>query len=305
MRIPIILAAVLACLVSLPSLARPNLEEPMDSHILSQSSLPYGFSDFHLRSQDGKRGYHIWIATPHRPVPASGYPSLFLLDGNAALGALSEDNLKQLAEGSSLVLVIIGHDTPLRFDPDTRSYDFTLPTQALGPTHDSLTGSPTGGADHFLDWLDLTLAPELAKRVMLDPNHKAIWGHSYGGLLVLHALLTRPGNFRSYYAASPSLWWGNGQLLQEETGFDKRLADTPVCLFVLRGKDEPAYPSRLPAESASRVTTSTAEALTMRLVQTPGVSGQYREFEGLGHGAMFNRSLSWTLTHYSAGNACN
>ena len=80
---------------------------------------------------------------------------------------------------------------------------------------DPLGGRRNGGADAFLDLLDQRIALRVTQLAKIDPARRTLWGHSYGGVLVLHALLTRPAAFDTYAAADPSLWWGDGYLLKE------------------------------------------------------------------------------------------
>jgi pimeloyl-ACP methyl ester carboxylesterase len=60
------------------------------------------------------------------------------------------------------------------------------------------------------------ILPQVRRLAPLDSTRLSLWGHSYGGLFVLHTLFTRPGLFSRYIAASPSLWWQHGLILEEE-----------------------------------------------------------------------------------------
>ncbi|BBI61027.1 hypothetical protein HSBAA_23330 [Vreelandella sulfidaeris] len=66
---------------------------------------------------------------------------------------------------------------------------------------------PHGGADRFLSFIEGHLKPEINRRFAINTEQEAIFGHSLGGLFVLHALLTQPSSFDRYIAISPSLWW--------------------------------------------------------------------------------------------------
>jgi len=201
-RLPTWLA--LALLFLLPCAQARPVDEPMDASILAQPGQGYTFSDLHLDSVDGERHYQIWIARPATPVPANGYPVLYLLDGNAALGGLTADLLDTLARRPNPpVLVAVGYAGGKRLDGPGRAYDYT-PT---APTSDRFRQMATGGANVFLAWLLERLEPAVARQVPLDHTRRALWGHSLGGLFVAHALLTRPDAFAQGYAASPSLWW--------------------------------------------------------------------------------------------------
>lgn len=61
--------------------------------------------------------------------------------------------------------------------------------------------------------------PAISKEYPIDRNRQAIVGHSMGGLLTLHALFTRPYLFTHYVSGSPSIWWGNNEVLKEQERF--------------------------------------------------------------------------------------
>jgi predicted alpha/beta superfamily hydrolase len=55
-----------------------------------------------------------------------------------------------------------------------------------------------------------------------------IFGHSLGGLAVLHALFTRPAVYAAFLAIDPSIWWNDRVLLQAEAGFT-RAVEAKTC----------------------------------------------------------------------------
>jgi predicted alpha/beta superfamily hydrolase len=100
-------------------------------------------------------------------------------------------------------------------------------TRDLTPTHadiknpdgTTVTAFPTsGGADRFLDFIQTEPIPEIEKRYRTAP-YRIFAGHSVGGLLAIHALITRPDLFNAYIAVSPSLQWDNGHTLRQAQQF--------------------------------------------------------------------------------------
>ena len=85
--------------------------------------------------------------------------------------------------------------------PNTdRTRDLTPPTQV-----DSLGAFPTaGGADNFLEFISGELKPYIEENYRTRP-YSILIGHSFGGLLVNHALVHRPEVFNAYVSISPSL----------------------------------------------------------------------------------------------------
>lgn len=64
----------------------------------------------------------------------------------------------------------------------------------------------SGGLDDFLEMIEREVKPRVAEIAPIDTSKKALFGHSLGGLAVLHALFTRPERYDSFIAASPSIW---------------------------------------------------------------------------------------------------
>lgn len=78
------------------------------------------------------------------------------------------------------------------------------------------------GADDFIEFIDGTLRPFVYSEF---PNVKfgreAIYGHSFGGLFVIYALLRRPDLFDTFLSASPALFWNDGYMLNHTSWLDE------------------------------------------------------------------------------------
>ena len=285
-KMPLYLAMALA-LAAAAAQAQPEREQKMDTSLLQRQDLPYRFSQLDLDSVDGQRHYRLWIGKPDRPAPAAGYPVLWMLDGNAALGALDSAQLQQLAAGQAPLLVAVGYQTEQRIERAGRTYDYTPALPGQTEQRDPLTGQPSGGVDAFLDLLTQRMRPRVAEVAPIDLQRQTLWGHSYGGLAVLHALFTRPGAFSDYAAASPSLWWHDGAIVREAQGLEQRLGESRPTLLLMRGGEEPSNP-RAPVKGDVE---RPARDLATDLAKVPGLQVRFERFEGLGHGPMLPASL--------------
>ncbi|BBH48276.1 alpha/beta hydrolase [Pseudomonas sp. KU43P] len=285
-KMPLYLALALA-LTAPAALAQPAREQKMDTSLLQRHDLAYRFSQLDLDSADGQRHYRLWIGKPDRPAPAAGYPVLWMLDGNAALGALDSEQLRQLAAGQAPLLVAVGYQTEQRIERAGRTLDYTPALTGQSEQRDPLTGQPSGGVDAFLDLLTQRMRPMVAEVAPIDLQRQTLWGHSYGGLAVLHTLFTRPGAFSDYAAASPSLWWHDGAIVREVQGLQQRLGGSRPRLLLMRGGEEPANP-RTPVKGDVE---RPARELVADLGKVPGLQVRFERFEGLGHGPMLPASL--------------
>ncbi|MET0267442.1 MAG: alpha/beta hydrolase-fold protein [Duganella sp.] len=276
----------------------------------------YRFEQWELDAEDGARRYRVQLAVPKQAAPPAGFPVLYLLDGNAAFAALDSAQLAALAQQATPpVIAAIGYATAQRFDTTARAYDYTPPMPGPGATMDQgATERPGGGADIFLALIEQRIKPAVRGRAAIDPARQSLWGHSYGGLFVLHTMLRHPAAFQRYIAADASFWWQNGYLLQEEQ--QAAPVTSAICLLVMSGagawgnEAAPARPGVDPAvierQRALRrsVPQDTPRQFAARQAQRTGVQAHWREFAGASHGAMLGLSLAPALQLASAAAPC-
>lgn len=166
---------------------------------------------------DPARSYRIFAAWPPTEPPPGGFPVLYLLDGNSVFGTAVDAMRVAGSRGAGMepspaIVVAIGYPTDRPFDLARRTRDYTPPAAVGAP-------AGTGGADAFLAFLETELKPEVERRFRIDRGRQTLFGHSYGGLFVLHALFTHPDGFQRYVAASPSIWWQDKAVLHSERRF--------------------------------------------------------------------------------------
>lgn len=273
----------LGALLALPGCAlRPPLEGA------PPVALP-GTRQFDLAA--GGHTHRIMLAVPPAPPPTSGWPVLYVLDGDLLFALTAQLMRNRFARGPGVpatgaVVVGLGYAGEQVLDLDARAFDYTPP--APGPATDE-RGRREGGADAFLDFIDATVRPMVERAAPVDAARQTLFGHSYGALCVLHALFTRPDSFQKYVAASPSLWWRDGFILREQARFSaRRRADAkPLSLLVTQGERE-AQPPRDAARAArvrERRGAERLQALLAGLRDTPGLRLRFASLPGVGHGA--------------------
>ena len=228
--------------------------------------------------------YRIFVSVPDGPAPAAGHPVLYALDGNATFPGLSQMarmiGWQAKATGQVQPVVVgIGYASDRDYDP-ARGRDYTPPGG---------TAANEGGAERFLDFIEQELKPLIRAMVPVDPARQALFGHSYGGLCVLHALFTRPASFQTYLAASPSIWYGDRLVLRSVGPFHQRvatLADKPALMLTVGELEQPASkpggPGSLNPHAAKRRMVEEAGELATRLRAMPGVLSRV-QFHLLAH----------------------
>lgn len=181
----------------------PSQEIPL---ITQEAKTLFTIESMRLQNAQG-RFYNIYITIPkHNKDKKSVF---YTLDGNAFFPLLLNKIAQSTKPLKSLPLIVgIGHDSVLAYDKTLRTYDYT-PTLPKN-LQDSFSGG--GGINVFLDFLTQEVKPFIHKRFGM-PHKELLFGHSFGGLFVLHTLLHKPQSFTHYMCASPSLWWGEGKFL--------------------------------------------------------------------------------------------
>lgn len=141
------------------------------------------------------------------------YPVLYILDGGAhyhsATGVIQfmSEGINGNRQIPEMIVVAI---------PNTnRNRDLTPTHTIIGYAGEEVEFlESSGGADNFLSFIKDELIPEIESEYRTMPLRTLV-GHSFGGLLVSHALLNTPEIFDAYIAIDPSLWWDDQTLLRQ------------------------------------------------------------------------------------------
>jgi len=276
----------------------------MDAGVAAESPLPLmvkGAGQFDLRSAAG-RDYRIFISVPERPAPASGYGVLYVLDGNAMFFTAMEavratERRPDVPPGQATIVVGIGYPDGTDIGRE-RTYDLTPPGSG-----NERVKAPAGGADAFLDFLQTRVKAEIASRYPVDPQRQGVFGHSFGGLFVLHALQRSPGAFNYWTAASPSIWFDR-EGIAERLGLwaASRPKDAPELRVLLTaGEYEQALSpfaytrpnvTRLAELQRERGQVDRGRALSKVLDEGNGLQVRFDEIAGEDHGTVIPAAIS-------------
>jgi predicted alpha/beta superfamily hydrolase len=160
------------------------------------------------------------------------YPVLYMTDGDG-----------HMEEVGGIIDFLVGHNrcSPMILVgiPNTdRTRDLT-PTRAdeKGPDGAMIQALPTsGGADRFLQFIQTELFPEIEKRYP-TASYRIFAGHSFGGLLAIHTLITHTDMFNAYIAVSPSLQWDDQKTLHQAQQFFTKTKELHKTLFFSLGNE--------------------------------------------------------------------
>lgn len=231
-----------------------------------------GARQFDFTSQLNGRTYRVFIAVPSQAPPKGGFPVLYVLDGNAYFTtAAASAVLQSYSPGMEpMVVVGIGYPTNDRMEIEKRR-DFDLTTPAAKDVAMIMPGMKPanfGGLDAFLKVIETEIEPRVAALAPIDAAEATLFGHSFGGLAVLHELFTHPTAFRGYIAVSPSIFWDNRAVLNDEAGLEQQIIEGKVAprVLIMAGEDESAPWTRLPPGNPFTLDQVNALVSSLRMV---------------------------------------
>ena len=188
-----------------------------------------------MKSQSTGRDYDLYIHFPsdYGQDKTKKYPVLYILDGqwdfklvDSVLGGLVYDKFVP-----EMILVGIGYSGENANYGALRDRDYT-PTTALW-----IKGS--GEGPKFLKFLTTELIPFIEANYRADSSRRILQGSSFGGLFTLYAMLTEPGFFSAYIAASPAVSYDNDSTFKQEAEYARAHKELPVRLFLaVSGEEE-------------------------------------------------------------------
>ncbi|WP_249934150.1 alpha/beta hydrolase-fold protein [Campylobacter sp. RM16190] len=165
----------------------------------------YNYFDIEISNLKANNGenYRIFQAIPKGKKSYKNV--IYMLDANAQFPMIL--NLYRPTKEPPLIIAI-GYDTNLAYDRKRRTRDYTPKT--LGD--EFVKG---GGADLFYKFIKEILMPFVEFKFDTKESQKTLYGHSFGGLFTLFAMLKNEELFDDFFIASPSLWWGDSLILKE------------------------------------------------------------------------------------------
>lgn len=203
-----------------------------------------GSERFDLPSTILGRSLRILVAKPYGDMPKAGWPAVYLLDGFDMFPIASQCVRQMASAGETRAAVVVGvaYAEP-KTGGEQRWRDLSTPvSQAYldRQGRKDVTAEGVGGMDDFLRAIHTEVKPAVAAMLKVNAKDQTLFGHSLGGLTVLRALFRRTGDYRTFLASSPSIWWDDRAILADEAAFSAKVEagrSTPR-VFVSVGADE-------------------------------------------------------------------
>jgi predicted alpha/beta superfamily hydrolase len=200
------------------------------------------------------------------------YPTVYMLDANFHFPILAS-TLRQYETGGLLppiILVGIGYKSFELMD-SLRVRDYLYP--AALPSDEI---NAAGGGEKFYGFITKQLIPSIDSNYKTEKINRSLLGHSFGGYFSLYALLKQAENgntiFKSFAAASPSLWYNNFYLNQLTEKLKKRANKDTVNVFTTVGGLENAEWDIAPGKN-----------LADSIINIKDIKFQHKVYSDLGH----------------------
>jgi predicted alpha/beta superfamily hydrolase len=241
-----------------------------------------------------RRDYRVYVALPDSYASSNRrYPVVFVTD--AEYGFAVARNIAQrlhkhahLEEAIVVGLSYAKGDSPMF----SRRRDYTPTTPRTGGYRSDMAGrAPAfGEADAYGRFIAEQVFPLIAARYRADMHRKIFVGHSYGSLLGVQMLLTRPQTFDHYILGSPSLWFDGGVLFDREKAYAKAHRDMPASVYFGIGGRETLAPGQKRSrseEDADMVADLREFDAALRSHRYPGLRTRLEVFGGEDHASVF------------------
>ncbi|WP_140181204.1 alpha/beta hydrolase [Providencia stuartii] len=195
----LILTVTLSTAFARPSQVPPSLDERVSQFYDVQHH-----DMENTRSTQGTRSYRIFSAIPH--AAGNSRPILYMLDGNGLFPLVVNRAIQQLPADKLPIIIGIGYPIDQAFPKSLRDYDYT-------PRVSGSDFQQGGGSDELYQFLNSQIRPWAEHVFSFDKQKQTLFGHSFGGLFTLMAYQNHPDAFNAFVSASPSLWWGKGEMI--------------------------------------------------------------------------------------------
>jgi len=178
-----------------------------------------------------KRILNIYLPEGYNPKDSIKYPVIYLLDGSAdedfihIVGLVQFNSFEWINQlPKSIVVGIATVD---------RKRDFTFPTSI---EEDKRKFPTSGHSEKFIRFLEFELHPFIENKFKTNQS-KTIIGESLGGLLATEVLFKKPNLFNKYIIVSPSLWWNNGSMLEQNPTIVSDTLNEQTIIYIGVGKE--------------------------------------------------------------------
>lgn len=232
------IVAILAPLM-MSSMAAPVVQRDGQPYQLGNTSVTT------IRAKSLNRDYQVFVSLP------AGYadtgpplPVVFVTDADYAFPLVRAIAARVGSDKKSIApFILVGLSYAVGDTPEySRRRDYTPTPRPTDGLSSDMPGRPVlfGEAEAYRRFLASDVLPLIAARYRADMTRTTFVGHSYGGLLGAHIVLTSPSMFSKYVISSPSLWYDDDVMFSRQKKFVASNSDLGADIFFSVGALESA-----------------------------------------------------------------
>lgn len=244
-------AVVLTWFASLYVFEQPRLDPRVQQRTLSSAVL------------GETRAYLVHLPEGYADQPDQRYPVIYVLDGSSQDLHTAASAALMARIGVLPGMIVVG--IPNVSGPG-RQRDYTPPGMRQDLDEDD---TRLGGGDRFLDFIETELVPAVEGEFRTN-GRRELAGHSRGGLLVMHAFVSRPGQFAAFHAHSPALWRDDQAMVERLQAALAAGPGAPARLFLSLGEHENPRMAAAYEAAVAVLSDSAPPGLRWRAYRTPG-----------------------------------
>jgi len=222
---------VISLLCLLPSWA---FTQTTPAAVTKAQPLSFGITQILSSKELGEnRVVNIYLPPGYNPEDTLTYPVIYIIDGGAdedffhIAGIVRYNNQPWINRFPTSIVVGI-ENVNRRRDCTFAVSDLDF-LDRLG--FDKAAFPAYGGSERYIAFIQRELIPFIAEKYK-GTGERTIVGESLAGLLATEILLQHPNLFQQYIIISPSLWWGNEQLLKRAPELLKENAGQSTKVYI-------------------------------------------------------------------------
>ena len=189
---------------------------------------------FHSQFLAKDRDVTIYLPPGYDAHPSQHYPVLYLHDGQTLFGdsVSSYSGKGWEADRTAEALIVQGKIRPLIIVGIANAGEDRIGEYTQSFSEQFRAG---GKADLYGRMIVEELKPFIDGHYRTIPGEAGLGGSSLGGLVSIYLGLKYPAVFDRLAVMSPSIWWGDGQILKDVASAPSR---TPARIWIDIGTDE-------------------------------------------------------------------
>lgn len=263
-----------------------------------QQTTLYGAITYdHIIKSDERKEYRVSITLPPGFNPTSSYETLYYLDSwglkELICGTYALANLSDYVK--PIILVGISTNGGEYDHYVQRTLDYTpspfhtelnngmiIQLNSRNGKNFSIDSLNTGGAKKFINFLETKVFSLVKEKYPNVSEVKGLIGHSLGGLFGVYVTNKRPDIFKNLITISPSIWWNNRELFNDEFVKNYKSISTEIKMYTAIGSNEDKRLIKEPFYKLSNILSS---------IENTNFSYKVKSYEGQNHNSVLLQSI--------------